>query len=170
MNQKQSPWLSTLVCLLVLGLGGCKKKPDDAALTSQVQAKVSALDPGINVTTKEGVVTLSGAVAAESAVGQAEQAAKEVEGVKSVENQLAYTPPPTAAPTEMPAVAVEGDATLKSNVEANLTKYGVTGVTASVANGEVTLTGDIQRNKLQDAIKAANEAQPKKVNNQLTLK
>ena len=49
-------------------------------------------------------------------------------------------------------------------------KYGVTGITVEVANGEVTLKGDIMRAKLQDAIKAANEAKPKKVNNQMTIK
>jgi osmotically-inducible protein OsmY len=53
---------------------------------------------------------------------------------------------------------------------ANLTKYGVTGVTAEVNNGEVTLKGDVQRAKLQDAMKAANEANPKKVNNQMNVR
>lgn len=61
------------------------------------------------------------------------------------------------------------DTALKNKVEANLTKYGVTGVTAEVSNGEVTLRGNIQRAKLQDAMKAANEANPKKVNNQMNI-
>jgi hyperosmotically inducible periplasmic protein len=43
-------------------------------------------------------------------------------------------------------------------------------VTADVANGEVTLTGNIPRAKLQDAMKAANESHPKKVINKLTVK
>jgi osmotically-inducible protein OsmY len=67
-------------------------------------------------------------------------------------------------------VAVSPDQELKNTVMANLTKEGVTGVTVAVANGEVTLTGDIQRAKLQAAMKAANEAKPKKVNNQMNIK
>ena len=53
---------------------------------------------------------------------------------------------------------------------ANLAKYGITTVTVDVANGEVTLTGNIPRAKLQDAIKAANESHPKKVNNKMVIK
>ncbi len=74
------------------------------------------------------------------------------------------TPAPVAAPSIAP------DTTLKNSIEANLTKAGVTGVTVEVAGGEVTLKGSIPRAKLPDAMKAANDAGPKKVNNQLDLK
>ena len=162
---QQTMW--ALVCLIVLGLSGCKSKPDDSKLTTEVQSKVSAIDPGISVDTKEAVVTLSGMVASQNAITEAEQSAKAVEGVKSVNNNLTVKP---AAPEENTASNTSStDATLKSSVEQNMTKYGVTGVTATVSNGEVTLTGNIKRAKLQDAMKAANEAQPTKVNNQLSI-
>ena len=61
------------------------------------------------------------------------------------------------------------DSGLKNAIEANLTRYGITGVTVEVKDKEVTLKGSIPRAKLQDAMKAANEASPKKVNNQLNL-
>ena len=61
------------------------------------------------------------------------------------------------------------DAALKNTIEANLARYGITGVTVEVKDKEVTLKGSIPRAKLQDAMKAANEASPKKVNNQLNL-
>jgi len=67
------------------------------------------------------------------------------------------------------AAAGASDTAIKNLVQANLTRYGVSGVTVEVANGEVTLKGSIPRAKLQDAMKAANEASPKKVNNQLNL-
>ena len=44
------------------------------------------------------------------------------------------------------------------------------GVTATVNNGEVTLTGDIQRSKLPKLMMAVNAMHPKKVNNKLTIK
>ena len=44
------------------------------------------------------------------------------------------------------------------------------GVTATVNNGEVTLTGDITRAKLPKLMMAVNAMHPKKVNNNLTIK
>jgi osmotically-inducible protein OsmY len=114
----------------------------------------------VNVDTKDGVVTLTGTVDNDAAKSQAEQAAKSTADVKSVVNNLAVKPP----------VVVSEDPKIKSAVEANLVKYDVKGVTADVADGQVTLTGEIPRAKLQDAMKAANEAGAKKVNNQLTIK
>ena len=67
------------------------------------------------------------------------------------------------------ATSSTSDTALRNTVQANLTKYGVTGVDVDVNNGEVTLKGSIPRAKIQDAMKAANEASPKKVNNQLNL-
>lgn len=75
-----------------------------------------------------------------------------------------------STPTPAPAPSIPPDTALKNTIEANLTKAGVTGVTVEIAGGEVTLKGSIPRAKLQDAMKAANDAGPKKVNNQLVLK
>ena len=43
------------------------------------------------------------------------------------------------------------------------------GVTADVNNGEVTLTGDIKRDKLPKLMMAVSAMHPKKINNKLTL-
>ena len=43
------------------------------------------------------------------------------------------------------------------------------GVTASVNNGEVTLTGTIKRDRLQTLMQSINSLHPKKVNNNLTI-
>ena len=67
------------------------------------------------------------------------------------------------------AAAGATDTALKNLVQANLTRYGVSGVTVEVSNNEVTLKGSIPRAKLQDAMKAANEPSPRKVNNQLNV-
>jgi hyperosmotically inducible periplasmic protein len=73
-------------------------------------------------------------------------------------------------PTPAPAPSIAPDTALRNTVQANLTKYNVTGITVEVSGGEVTLKGDIPRAKLQDAMKAANEASPRKVNNQMNIK
>ena len=154
------------IVLLAALLSGCNRGPSDETLTQNVRAKLSA-DPAlaaeaINVNTASGVVTLSGTVKNDANKSRAEQLARGVEGVKQVTNNLTARPAPT------PIIAQ--DDPLKTQVAANLAKYGITGITVTVANGEVTLTGDIPRAKLQDAMKAANEAHPKKVNNKLTIK
>ena len=145
-------------------LGACKRGPDDATLTASVKSQLAAQSPAlasmVDIETKDGVVTLNGTVDNEAAKSQAEQAAKSVANVKSVVNNLNVKPP----------IVVSEDPKIKSAVEANLVKYKVKGVTANVADGQVTLTGEIPRAKLQDAMKAANEAKPKKVVNQLTIK
>jgi len=82
-------------------------------------------------------------------------------------NRMAPPPANTAPPTN---TAAANDTAIKNSVEANLTKYNVKGVTVTVSNGEVTLTGTVPAADFQKAVQAANEATPKpaKVNNQLT--
>jgi len=63
--------------------------------------------------------------------------------------------------------ASQSDTALKNTVQANMTKAGVSGVEVEVAEGVVTLKGNVPRAKMQDAVKAANDAGPKRVLNQL---
>ena len=84
-------------------------------------------------------------------------------------NVATATPTHTATPTPTPVAASEDNA-LKNTVEANLTKAGVTGVTVEVKDGVVTLKGSVPAAKFADAVKAANDAKPKKVDNQLSKK
>lgn len=84
-------------------------------------------------------------------------------------NTNVATATPTPTPTPTPVAASEDNA-LKNTVEANLTKAGVTGVTVEVKDGVVTLKGSVPTAKFTDAVKAANDAKPKKVDNQLSKK
>ena len=154
-----------LTCLLLAALMlSCNKGPDDATITTNVRAKIAADSPAlanaVTVTTIAGAVTLTGAVDSAAIKAKVEQDAKSVEGVKSVANNLIVKPP----------ITFSGDSTIKTAVMANLTAHKITGVTVDVVNGEVTLKGTIERAKLQDAMKAANDAKPKKVINQMTIK
>jgi osmotically-inducible protein OsmY len=75
----------------------------------------------------------------------------------------------TPVMTSTPTTASE-DVTIKNKVEANLSKYGVTGVTVEVKEGVVTLKGDVPAAKFQDAVKAGNEAGARRVVNELNKK
>lgn len=136
------------------------KGPDDAAIKSNVATKLNTDLPGhaISIDSKGGIVTLNGDVKAVQDKMKAEQSAKSVTGVTSVTNNLNIKLPP--------------DEEMKQGVEASLNRQGITGITADVKDGVVTLKGDLQRVKLQDAIKAATEAnpKPKQVKHELNLK
>jgi osmotically-inducible protein OsmY len=141
-------------------------KPSDAKLQKEVNDKLSTASPGVIAEVKGGVATLSGEVMDDAAKTAAEDAAKSVKGVKSVVNNVMLTPPP---PPPAPPVSINPDDVLKSSVDSSINAAGITGVTATIANGEVTLTGTIKKADLRKVMQAANEAKPKKVNNKLTL-
>lgn len=71
------------------------------------------------------------------------------------------------APAPAP-VEVAGDDALTTGVNDATKDYS--GVKAAVNNGEITLTGEIQRSKLADLMMSLNSLKPKKINNKLTVK
>ena len=73
----------------------------------------------------------------------------------------------TVKPDTMP-VKISADDSLTTMAKDAVKDYP--GVTATVNNGEVTLTGDITRAKLPKLMMAVQAMHPKKVNNNLTIK
>lgn len=65
-------------------------------------------------------------------------------------------------------VPIATDDTLTTNVKDATKDYP--GVTATVNNGEITLTGEITRAKLPKLMMSLNSMHPKKINNNLTIK
>ncbi|MBV9217397.1 MAG: BON domain-containing protein [Acidobacteria bacterium] len=143
----------------MLFLAACGKS--DADLTKAATDKLAADKvTGVTVSVKDGVATLTGEVADITVKNKAEASVKAVDGIKSVTNNCTLKPLPTPEPAS-PDKMIEG------TVNESLKKANITGVTVSVSNGEVTLSGDIPKADLAKAMQAANEAKPKKVINQL---
>lgn len=88
---------------------------------------------------------------------------KEIKGVKSVVNNATIAPPAPAAPVEIAA-----DDPLTKAV-ADATK-DFAGVSATVKDGVVTLTGEIKKTDLPKLMQAIMASKPKKVDNQLVVK
>lgn len=69
-----------------------KSVVDDSSITTEVKTKIlstaSLKDSKIEVSTIDGVVSLSGTVKTKQAKGQATKIAKAVKGVKSVDNKI----------------------------------------------------------------------------------
>jgi len=139
-------------------------KPNDSKLQQAVNEKLTTT-PGVSATVQDGVVTLSGEVTDETAKQTAEDAAKNVKGVKSVVNNVNVKVPPPPPPP----VAINPDDILKKTLDSTFAAAGYTGVTVTVANGEVTLDGSAKKADLRKIMQVAQEAKPKKVKNNLKL-
>lgn len=162
MKKKSFTFVTAILFLLV----SCS--PSDEQVSQSVQKVLDdnrSLSP-VSASVKDGVVTLSGEVESESVRTLAETSISSLDGVKSVVNSVTVKPPgPT--PVELRKMA---DDALLQKVNNNFTTYKVTGVTAAATDSVVTLTGQIKRSELQNAMKAAMESGAKKVENKLTIK
>jgi hyperosmotically inducible protein len=139
--------------------------PKDADIQKEITAKMSAL-PGVEVSVKDGVATISGICKDAAFKENAESIIKGIKGVKSVVNNceiVAPEPEVAAAP-----VVINTDSVLNTSVGEVVKSYS--GVSATVKDGVVTLTGNIKRDQLPNLIKSVQELKPKKVENKLTIK
>ena len=144
-------------------LESCKSTPKDADIEAAIVSKSTSY-PGLSATVKDGVATLSGTASDEATKVAFENDVKGIEGVKSVVNNISVAPPAqAAAPVEIAA----DDPIAKGLADA--TKDFPT-VTATVNDGIVTLTGELERSKLPTLMKSINSLKPKKVEQKLTLK
>lgn len=147
-------------CVLLSGTAFYSCKPGDKKLQTQVETVLSAVQSSISGTVKDGVVTLNGTVDSQATKIAAETAVKAIKGIKSVTNNIEVKLP----------VVINPDEALTVTITKALTAAGFNGVKPAIADGVVTLTGEAKRADLQKIMQIANEAQPKKVLNQLKLK
>ena len=160
-------FLTVLMLAFALFMSACGKS--DADLLKAANDKLTADKvTGVTVAVKDGVATLTGEVADAAVKSKAEASVKAVEGIKSVvATGLTVKPAPTPPPPS-PDKMIEG------TVNEAIKKLALTGanITVAVANGEITLTGDVAKADLVKVMQAANEAKGNatKVNNKLTVK
>jgi hyperosmotically inducible periplasmic protein len=138
----------------------------DSTIQTQISEAASTTPALANVTkaVSDGVVTLSGEVSDDASKAACETAVKAIKGVKSVVNNITIAPPPPVV--TQPVVAAD-DALTKGVADA--TKDFPT-VKTSIADGVITLTGEIKRASLPKLMQTLNSLKPKKIDNQLTIK
>ena len=155
----------TILALAALLLSACGGK-SDADLQKAASEKLAAEKvAGVNVAVKDGVATLTGEVADITVKNKAASAVKGVEGIKSVEDKTTTKPLPPP-----PVEQTQTDPMIKGTIEEGIKKLGLSGINVAVADGEVTLTGSVPKDRLAEVMKAAMEADVKHVNNKLTVK
>lgn len=154
-----------ITCVFLTGFAFQSCKQNDQKINTEVENVMKDAFPTIKSTAKDGVVTLSGTVETQQERTGAEQAARMVKNVKEVVNNIQVREAaPVAAPT------INSDEVIKTDVKAKLEKGGYKDVKVEVTNGEVILTGDLQRSDLTKVMQIANESKPRKVTNNLKLK
>ena len=152
-------FFTVLTLAVALFISACGKS--DADLTKAATDKLAADKiTGVTAVVKDGVATLTGEVTDITVKTKAETSVKTVEGIKSVTNSITLKALPTPEPAS-PDKMIEG------TVNEAIKKKGIIGVTVTVSNGEVTLSGKVDKAKVPEVMMAANEAKPKKVINNL---
>lgn len=157
---KKNQFLSMLALILLLAVGVTSCQPKDSDIQKAVQTAIAANPDaaGITVAVEKGVVTLTGEVKDEAASMAINGLAAGVKNVKSVVNSLTIAPP---------AINVQ-DATLQSALVDALKDHAT--VTASVLDGVITLTGEINKSDLPTLMQKVSALNPVKIDNQLTIK
>ncbi|PWT71939.1 MAG: transport-associated protein [Bacteroidetes bacterium] len=152
-----------LITMAAIAFPSCGVK--DSTISEAITQKSQSMPElgQIRASVANGVVTLSGEVKDDATRTSVEEAVKSIKGVRSVINNCTITPPPPPPP-----VAVSQDDVLSRGV-ADATK-DFPGVKANVKDGVITLTGEIKRSSLPTLMKSLNALNPKKIQNQLTIK
>lgn len=157
MKPKNFIWNVILTTTLFFVASACNNNPSDEEIQKNVTAQLqeNQLYSGVSGTVNEGVLTLEGNCEGENCTSQIEKELADIEGVKSVTNNIQQTDAAT-------------DLTLRSSVQSVISKYA--GVQADVASGVVVLRGTIDRSQLQPLMNELETLGAKKLDNQLAVK
>jgi len=165
MKNRKNKMMALIMAAAVVSTAftSCKSKPKDsdvkAGVETAIQSSPAAND--VTVSVAQDVATLSGQVPDEESRDNLERTAADVAGVKSVVNNL------TIADTA--PVGVTMDNSLTAAVKNATKEYP--SLTTTVADGVISLKGEIQKANLQKLMMTLKALKPKKVETaELTVK
>ncbi|MEO6165872.1 MAG: BON domain-containing protein [Chitinophagales bacterium] len=151
------------VAFIMFTINGCGVKDSTIKAAIAEQSKTMTDMSALNFDVQKGVVTITGECKDEATKAMVENSVKSIKGVTSVVNNTTVTPPPAPAP-----VVITADDPLTIAVTDAIKAY--TGVSATVQDGVITLTGEIKKADLPKLMMSLNSLKPKKISNQLTIK
>ncbi len=152
------------ICSLVSVFVFVSCSSSDSTVKHDVENALKTNYPYVNVSVNDQVVTLTGEVDTNEQRMAAENTAKTVKHVKSVVNNI-----DVRAAVQTPNITRSADEVLQTTIRSGYTLAGYNDVHVEVNDGEVILTGNVKRDDLQKVMQIANEANPKRVVNQLTI-
>ena len=147
----------TLLLFLCIAVGftSCKSHDDKDKQIKEDIEKI--LVPGVTVTVDRGVAKITGEFDTEEMHNSVLKDAKKVKNVKSVLDDAITRAVPT--PTQAN--------NFEEKIDAILVLYPM--VKATINDGAVTLTGELERSELPGLMQKINETQPKKVENSIKI-
>jgi len=154
-----------MACVLATGLSMQSCQSNDAKVQDQVEKALKSDYSSVSSSLKSGVVTLTGVVDSQSEKTAAGNMARSVKDVKSVVNNITVRETAPATPT-----MTYNDDNIRSSIANKLSAEGYKNVEVQVHNGEVNLSGELKRDDLRRVMQIANETNPRKVNNNITLR
>jgi hyperosmotically inducible periplasmic protein len=167
-----------LICFVLAAVStfsGCSsngsKSPDVADSIRKSLDQSNLKDVSVSQDRDKGVVTLGGHVASDSDKAQAESIAKSIAAGEVVSNQVAILPP--GAETVAKDVNSDVDKGIDKNLDAAFLQSGFKkGVSHSVKNGVVTLTGKVgsESRRAQAQTVASSVPNVRQVVNELEVK
>jgi osmotically-inducible protein OsmY len=147
------------VAILTVGFSSCKGKVKDSDITTAINTKIASVADMAKIkvdNVQDGVVTISGECKDDACITACAAAIKGIPGVKEVVNNTTVTPPP---PPPAPPVVTSADDVLSNGLTDALKDFP--GVTSSVKDGVVTLTGEIAKAKWVVLKQAIDKLTPK---------
>lgn len=132
--------MSLAVAAMALTIQSCKTKLKDSDIQATIEKAISADGKlaGTAVAVKDGIATLTGQLADNSAVTYVVDAIGKLKGVKSVVNNLTVAPPPAPVVNADDAALTQGLADIFKDVPS---------VTSSIKDGKIVLVGEIVKAK-----------------------
>ncbi|MDY3547682.1 BON domain-containing protein [Riemerella anatipestifer] len=151
---------AALAILVSFTAVSCKKKPNDAELSTQA-TEVVKTNPQASVEVKDGQAHLSGVFASQAEKDQMIASLKAIPGIKDVHDM-------TTIATPEPVVVNQVDAAVLQKVK-DATK-DFPSVKVEDVNGELTLTGNVSSSDARKIKESVDALKIGKYNNQLTVK
>ncbi len=99
----------SIAILAIVLAAGCSRKPDDASLVTNIKSQMFSdaqlKDSSLQVTSKDGVVTLAGSASSDAARYEAYRIATQTPGVSKVNDQMTLVPAQASQPRAQSAPA-----------------------------------------------------------------
>lgn len=154
--------LPALVFVATMAFTGCKPKDADVKANIEKELKANPSTDNVMVMVDKGVVTLSGEVADDASKAAMYDKVKSMKGVESVQDN-------TVVPEPVAPVTITPDDPLMMSVKDATKDYP--GVTATVNDGVIIVTGEITKDKWQKLKMTLDGLNPKRVDGSaLTIK
>lgn len=148
-------------------------KPSDNQIARTVTSVVTTVAPNVFVNVQNGVVTLRGTIPDPATKTTLDSTVKGFKGVVSVVDMTslkAVEPPPPPPPSTTPYAMDYPDSLVERTLDTAFKYNHISGIKSKVVNGVITLTGNANKKDLKTIMLIANESNPKKVINKLTIK